>query len=357
MPQPIEAWRPGRTARALIFAAAFGAGLGGLLHPGAEAAPAPDNGAVIIMYHRFGETGLPSTNIRIDQLEAHIAELTSGRYTVLPLPEIVAALNENRPLPERTVGISIDDAFASVHAEAWPRLKAAGLPFTLFAATDPLDKGLPDYMSWDQLREMVSGGGVTVGHHSARHGHMPRQSAADNRAEIARASARFQEELGAVPELFAYPYGELGLELRDVVAVAGFKAAFGQHSGAAGRTADLHMLPRFPLNEAYGDMGRFRLVVNSLPLPVEDVTPADPLIGADNNPPFYGFTVLKGVKGLSALNCFASQNELTVERLGERRIETRLAQALPPGRSRINCTMPGPEGRWRWSGVQFYVLP
>ena len=51
-------------------------------------------------------------------------------------------------------------------------------------------------------------------------------------------------------ELFAYPYGEIGLELRDVVAVAGFKAAFGQHSGAAGRTADLHMLPRFPLNEA-----------------------------------------------------------------------------------------------------------
>ncbi len=26
-------------------------------------------------------------------------------------------------------------------------------------------------------------------------------------------------------------------------------------------------------------------------------------------------------------------------------------------RARINCTMPGPEGRWRWLGMQFYMLP
>ncbi len=60
---------------------------------------------------------------------------------------------------------------------------------------------------------------------------------------------------------------------------------------------------------------------------------------------------------MASLNCFAGAREITIERLGERRIEVRLARPLKPGRTRINCTMPGPEGRWRWLGMQFYMLP
>jgi peptidoglycan/xylan/chitin deacetylase (PgdA/CDA1 family) len=316
-----------------------------------------DNGAVVVMYHRFGESNLPSTNIRLEQFEAHIAELTSGRYTVLPVPEIVAALKEGRALPDRTVGISIDDAFASVYAEAWPRLLAAKLPFTLFVATGAIDRGLRGYMNWDQIREMTASGLVTIGHHGVDHEHMVGQSAAANRAELAAATARFQQELRQEPALFAYTYGEYGRALRDLVAQSGFAAAFGQQSGAIARTGDPFAMPRYPFNETYGDMDRFRLAVNSLPLPVRDVTPADFLIRPAGNPPPFGFTVDESVSGTAALNCFASTGQSTLERLGERRIEVRLTQPLRPGRARINCTMPGPDGRWRWFGTQFYMLP
>jgi peptidoglycan/xylan/chitin deacetylase (PgdA/CDA1 family) len=336
-----------------IFAGLLAAGLAGW----ALAEVPADNGAVVVMYHRFGESDLPSTNIRLDQFEAHIAELTSGAYTILPVPEIVAALNENRPLPERTVGITIDDAFASVYAEAWPRLRAVNLPFTLFVATDALDRGLRGYMTWGQVREMVAGGNVTIGHHGVGHGHMVSQSAAATRTELTTASSRFQEELRQVPELFAYPYGEYGVALRDMVAEAGFAAAFGQQSGAIARNGDRFALPRFPFNETYGDMDRFSLAVNSLPLPVHDMTPADTLVRPAGNPPPYGFTVDKSISGVASLNCFASTGESSLERLGERRIEVRLAQPLESGRARINCTMPGPDGRWRWLGMQFYMLP
>ncbi len=309
------------------------------------------------MYHGFGASDGASTSVRLDQFEAHLAELASGDYAVMPVPEIVAALAENRPLPERAIGLTIDEAYASVYAQAWPRLRAAGLPFTLFASTDPLDRRQPGFMTWDQLREMLAGGKMTVGHRGAQRHHMPNRTAQANRADIARASARFRQELGAVPELFAYPYGEYSLALRDLVAAQGFKAAFGQHSGAAARTTDLYALPRFSLSEAYGGLDRFRLVANSLPLPVSGVIPADPLVRPHNNPPPYGFTVAHGLGRVASLNCFASRNEITVERLGERRIEARLARPLPPGRTRINCTMPGPEGRWRWLGALFYMLP
>src|SRR3546814_3326223 len=35
-----------------------------------------NSGAVLLMYHRFGEDDLPSTSIRLSQFEAHLAELT-----------------------------------------------------------------------------------------------------------------------------------------------------------------------------------------------------------------------------------------------------------------------------------------
>nr|MBP7066440.1 chitin deacetylase [Ferrovibrio sp.] len=88
--------------------------------------------ATILMYHRFGEDRIPSTNIRLEQFEAHLAELTSGQYRVLPLPEIVAKLKKGEPLPDRAVALTADDAYLSIATEGWPRIKKAGLPFTLF---------------------------------------------------------------------------------------------------------------------------------------------------------------------------------------------------------------------------------
>jgi len=319
------------------------------------AAAAAESSAVFLMYHRFGEDRYPATNIKIDQFEAHLAALAAGGYTVLPVPEIVAALKAGRPLPPRTVGITIDDAYASVYRVAWPRLKAAGLPFTLFVSTDALDRGFKGMMTWDQVRELAKAG-VAIGNHSAAHSHMAFEPLEEAAADIARASARLEAVLGAAPRLFAYPYGEYGRALRDLVAKAGFDAAFGQQSGAASDETDPYALPRFPLNETYGAMKRFRLVTDTLPLPVRDITPSDPLLGP--NPPPFGFTVAPGVGNLDRLSCFASgQGRARVERLGARRIEVRVAEPFPPGRTRINCTMPAPDGRWRWFGIQFLVPP
>lgn len=346
--------------RALCLAAALALGGAGPLAAqeagqGGGASPDPDNGAAILMYHRFGEDSLPSTSVRLEQFEAHLAELTSGKYRVMALPEILARLRSGGQLPEHAVAITVDDAALSVYREAWPRLKAAGLPVTIFVSTEPLDYGLPSYMSWDQLRELAADPLVTVGNHGHSHAHMTWLSAAQQRADIDKAAARFEAELGAAPEIFAYPYGEMSLALRETVAEAGFTAAFGQHSGALGEVSDRFALPRFPLNEAYGDMERFRLVANALPLPVDGITPADMSVrSAAQNPPNFGFTVADGLGNLGGLNCFASAGAPEMTHLGQR-IELRFAAPLPAGRVRINCTLRDDSGRWRWFGTQFVV--
>lgn len=321
------------------------------------AAGAADS-AVVLLYHRFGDSGHASTNVTIEQFEAHIAEIRSGKYVVRPLPEIAAALRAGTELPDFTIGISIDDAFLSVYREAWPRLRQAGLPFTLFVATDPIDRGSPDYMSWAQIRELAKAG-VTIGSQTASHPHMPRLSPERNTAELEKSAARFKAELGAAPTLIAYPYGEYSLAVGAVARAAGFTVGFGQHSGAIHPDSDFFNLPRFAFNEAYGDIARFRMAARALPLRAADITPPDCFLAGARNPPLYGFTV-KGLapERLARLACYVSgQGKAQIERLGERRIEVRMADAFRPGRTRVNCTLPEAEGRWRWFGRQFVVPP
>ena len=141
------------------------------------------------MYHRFGEAKYPSTNVTLEQFESHIGELKLGGYTVLPVPEIVKAFTNGDPLPERTVGITIDDAYLSVYTEAWPRLKAAGFPFTVFVATGLVDQKISGYMTWQQIKVMADGG-VTIGGHTVSHLHMPDKPRAASRNELVKANSR-----------------------------------------------------------------------------------------------------------------------------------------------------------------------
>jgi len=305
------------------------------------------------MYHRFGDSDHVQTNVRIEQFEAHLAEIAAGPYKVLPVPEILARLRAGEALPERTVGITIDDAFRSVYTEAFPRLRKAGLPFTLFVATAAVDRGLADYMSWDQIRELRDAG-VVIGSQTHTHLHMALRGGGASRADIETSNRRFEKELGKAPKLFAYPYGETSSAVVKAVRNAGFSAAFGQHSGVLHRTSNPFFLPRFAFNEVYGDIRRFRLVANALPLPVDGITPSDPLVR--HNPPAFGFTVNGSIPTLDRLACYHStQGKMALERIGERRVEARFAAPLPTGRSRVNCTLPGPDNRWRWFGVQFYT--
>ncbi|WP_168190363.1 polysaccharide deacetylase family protein [Luteithermobacter gelatinilyticus] len=315
-----------------------------------------EDSAVVLMYHRFGEERLPSTNIRLDQFEAHLEELKQQKYNIVPLSVIVDAFRSGTKLPPRTLAITIDDAYLSIYTEAWPRLREAGFPFTIFVATEPVDLELKGYMTWDQIREMEKDPLVSIGHHGHSHTHLLRISPEDARRDLEIASERYRRELGYVPNILAYPYGEYDKNIRKIAREMGFRAAFGQHSSAANSNYDRYALPRFAFNEKYAGIGRFRLIANARALPVKDILPQEPLITSPN-PPLVGFTVEPSVTGLAAMSCFPSHlgKAARLERIGGNRVEIRFDKPFPPGRSRINCTMPGPDGRWYWFGMPFFV--
>lgn len=308
--------------------------------------------AVVLVYHRFDDDRVPALNTTLEQLAGHVAELKSGGYALPALKDAAAALRAGRELPDKAVALSVDEASIGFMERAWPLLRKAGLPVTLFLATDEIDRGGPDVMSWGQIRELTAAG-VEIGLQGAARLHMAKASAEQIAADLAKARARLEKELGRGTDLFAWPWGEASAEAEAAVRAAGFIAAFGQHSGAAWAKADPYFWPRFAQSAAYADMQRFRLSVRSLPLPAEDITPADPAPKA--NPPAFGFTLAEDVPGIDGLSCFAShQGQVKVERLGPR-VEVRMSKPFPSGRGRLNCTVPALEGRWRWFGRQFWI--
>lgn len=320
--------------------------------------------AVVFMYHRFGESSYPTTSVRLEQFDRHLEHLAAAGYRVWPLQRIVDRLRDGGEIPDRTVALTVDDAYLSVYTEAWPRLKRRGWPLTVFVSTDAIDRGLPAYMSWTQMRELRRDG-VVFANHSASHDPLARRDAGEDgdawrarvRADIERAQRRLAEELDAAPMLFAYPYGEYDVPLAELVRGLGY-TAFGQHSGALGRGSDPRALPRFPMAEAYADPAGFRGKAAALALPVRAVDPWDPVV-TGSAPPRLRITVATdpadGDARLDALRCFdQGGKDIAVEPEGrdgaDAVFSVRAAHALPPGRSRYTCTAPSaaaPE-RYYW---------
>ena len=262
----------------LVRAAAIAVGL--VLAGGAAFAT---DEAVVLMYHRFGEDRYPSTSVRVEQFDAHLEYLEDAGYTVVPLGDVVAAIRGETELPDGAVAITVDDAYLSVYEVAYPRLKARGWPFTVFVATDPVDAGSETYMTWSQMRAMEEGGATFANHGSSHRSYVEWPGVVSEidrlarvRADIEHAERRLAEELQPLPGILAYPYGEYDTSVAELVTNLGY-VAFGQQSGAVGKTSDQRALPRFPMAEVYANIEDFAVKVATRPLPVAAVEPWDPV--------------------------------------------------------------------------------
>ncbi len=318
--------------------------------------PQDARAATILVYHRISDDPAPGgASLGPDLFDQHVRELTTGAYKVLPLPVIITALKEGKDLEGPAIGLTFDGGDRQTVRRAMEKLDNAGLPFTVFLSTDAMDRGDPGALSWDEARRLARNPLVTLGLHPASYARLYDLDPAEMARQVNKAVSRYREELGRSPALFAYPYGEYSGDYRDLIEKLGFAAAFGQHSGVAYEGSDLFALPRFSMTGPFGSLERFQMVARALPLPVTDITPADPLLREGT--PVIGFTVDPALQaGLKTLSCFASTAEkMALDTAGDTRIEMRLKGGYDDTRLRINCTMPGPgEGedmRWRWFGM------
>ncbi|MEQ9449121.1 MAG: polysaccharide deacetylase family protein [Rhodospirillaceae bacterium] len=318
------------------------------------AAERGDTAAIVLMYHRFDDNRYPSTNTSMENFRAHVETIKNEGFTIVPLADVVGALTSQTSLPANSVAITIDDAYDSVYEKAWPYLRENEIPFTLFVATQPVANGQPGYMTPAQLRELANAPGVSIANHGHTHRSLAFVDRKTAREEIDVAAKLLTEWTGAAPpDVFAYPYGEMGEGALQAVDDFGFAAAFGQHSGPAGAFQGRYYLSRFPMSGSYANLDRLREALNTRPLPHSTFSPAGAAVRHTSPPDYIEFTLSSNLER-ARLTCFSGGSRIDVEGDGQRILVPFPSNPEPP-RWRLNCTHPAPNGRWYWLGWQAAV--
>ena len=211
-------------------------------------------------------------------------------------------------------------------------------------------------MTWNQIREIEAEEYAFIGHHSHSHGYLIDETDEKFVLDIEQSNKIFFKELGYIPNLFSYPFGEYSKFMRDYIS-KNFKFAFGQHSGVIDKNKDKFELPRFPINENYGELKRFRSIINSFPLEYKKLFPLEKKITKENNPPEFKVEFFKNQKNLKNINCYSNEaNEWkkSKTRISNQILTIQFRAPFKPRRGRINCSL-NDNGKWRWFGVQFPI--
>lgn len=321
--------------------------------------------AVVLLYHHVSEDTPASTSVSPERFEAHLDYLERNDFEVWPLDRLLeAVIDGSEDVPDKVVAITFDDAYESVHSQAWPMLRERDWPFAVFVNTDAVDAGHSPYLGWDRLREL-SGDGVLIGNHSASHGHLIARRNNEGRAawaervqgDIERGRRRIAEEIGTEPALFAYPYGE------DSQALAGLVArhhdfALAQRSGAVGPHTDRLSVPRFPMASGFDGMERFAMAVNARALPVSEAEPSPQGDGVRDPVETLRLTLADGGYRHAQIGCFSGSGERLQTRLEEgppHALEIAVGGRGSSGRNKLNCTAPADDGSgdYYWYSYQW----
>ena len=214
-------------------------------------------------------------------------------------------------------------------------------------------------MTWKQIKEVAEEGFTHIGNHSYSHDYLVDKTDKEIISDIGLAILDLKKNIGYNSPFFSYPFGEYSNNFKKIIKNFDFKYAFGQHSGVADETKDFYELPRFSINEKYGELKRFKLILKTIPLKFKTIKPFEKYINNTNNPPEVIIEFFEDTKNIKLLNCYSNEMNLwrksEIEYLTDSKIKIKLTGKFTTERGRINCSLREADGSWRWLGVQFVV--
>ena len=304
------------------------------------------------MYHRFDENKYPSTNIQMDVFKQQIKIIRNLKYKFYNPKDLEKNFHITKI--EKKILITIDDAFSSFYEVAWPYLKEEKIPFILFVSTEAIGK--KGYMTWNQIKELDKESIAYLGNHSHSHNYLVDLKNDELINDVDTSSSIFKEKLGYNPIFFSYPFGEFNSFIKEYIS-KNFKFSFGQHSGVIDINKDQHELPRFPINEKYGNLKRFEFLIKLSPLQYKSLSPVEKYLTISNNPPKFSVEFFNEQKNISNINCFSDEGnswEKSNISFNQNVLNLNFRGKFNFRRGRINCSL-NDDGLWRWFGVQFSV--
>ncbi len=307
------------------------------------------------MYHRFNENKYPSTNIQLDIFKKQIKIIENSEIEFIHPKNFKKSLSDLKH--KRKILLTVDDGLLSFYNNAWPILKQKKIPFILFVNTREV--GSYNYMNWDQIIELYKNENVEIGNHSHSHEYLVDEDTETIKNDILKSIEIFKKKLGKNSDFFSYPFGEYSLEFKRIIKDLGFKYAFGQHSGVIDETKDLWELPRFPINEKYGELKRFNTLMKTLPFKYKKVIPDEKYLLQSKNPPTVKINFYEGINNLDQITCFSNEGnrwrDSKISFSEKNNLLIKISEKFVGERGRINCSLREKDGFWRWLGIQFVI--
>ncbi len=307
---------------------------------------------VCFVYHRFGDSRYPSTNISVKDFEAHLNYLTKNNFQVLTLSDAVDYLKSDTPT-RKTAVITVDDGYKSFFEKGLPLLEKYSFPATLFINTKTVGGG--DYMDWKALEDAMKRN-IEIGNHSHSHDYFLNDVGPVRhkkfKEEIELSQSIIFKELKIKPGAFSYPYGEFDGEMKKIVKDAGFTAATAQNSGVIFSGTDLFQCPRFPMSEAYGAPEKFAEKASFKALRVIEVSPDNTILSGDGKPVLT--VVFENTDLLiKQLQCFVQGGECSFKIIennaGSVTITLQSTKSIARRRRTLyTVTVPDKSGAWHW---------
>ncbi len=173
-----------------------------------------------LTFHSVDSSG-SVLSVSADELRSLVASIHASGHEVVDVSRLCGSQEDAK------VALTFDDGFTSVFDEALPVLRDAGVTATLFLTTGFLGgdnhwPGQPDWaprfslLQWDQV-EALHEAGWKIESHSHRHADLRSLGATELEDELGTTDDLIESRLGRRPEIFAYPYGYHGAEVRDRV--------------------------------------------------------------------------------------------------------------------------------------------
>jgi peptidoglycan/xylan/chitin deacetylase (PgdA/CDA1 family) len=181
------------------------------------------------MYHYVSEPPEDADEYRVDlsvtpeDFQAQLQYLVDNGYETIDLYDLSLAIVNKRELPPKPVIITLDDGYRDNYENAFPILKEMGLTATFFIVTDFIDKGNPNYMTWEMVEEIAEAG-MRPESHSKTHPDLRDQEQDFLVWEILGSQETLEAHLGYRPRYFAYPggrYDEAVIEILDEIGAWG----------------------------------------------------------------------------------------------------------------------------------------
>lgn len=192
----------------------------------------PKKGLLCLMYHHIGY--LPPADwqyvftITPERFNQQLDKLIAQDFTPLHCRDLLAGQN----LPQQPLLITFDDGTLDTYQNLFPILQKRKVKVIVFLATDFIGTH-PDYMTWEQVRQMQASGLVEFGSHTCSHTRL-RQLPNDKILHELIQSKKVIEEKLQVPCLsFCYPFGAGAFDkrVRPLVFQAGYQLDFGTKQG------------------------------------------------------------------------------------------------------------------------------